>query len=141
MQETPVSGHMGVTKTQKAVTQLFGWPTVGQDVKQYVITCHSCQRNRSGLTFLPAPTTALHLGLYQDRLVERSIGTSQQGAPTYSQCHIFSKVSRCSTCSPLQLAGLLQLASEMSVTACKKNVQANICSSCCCLCVGRQSDW
>lgn len=51
MHDTLFSGHLGVTKTVKAVTRLFWWPTVKQDVKQYVLSCNSCQRNnqrRSG---------------------------------------------------------------------------------------------
>ena len=47
LHDTPWSGHMGVTKTQKAVERLFWWPTWRQDVKQYVLTCHSCQRSKS----------------------------------------------------------------------------------------------
>lgn len=41
LHDTPCSGHMGVTKTEKAVTRLFWWPTVRQDVKQYVLSCSS----------------------------------------------------------------------------------------------------
>lgn len=44
MHDTPWSCHMGVTKTTKAIMWLFRWPAVQQDVKQYVLTCHSCQR-------------------------------------------------------------------------------------------------
>ena len=47
MHDTPLSGHLGVTKTQKAVMGLFWWPTVSKDVKHYVQTCHSCQRSKS----------------------------------------------------------------------------------------------
>ena len=47
MHDTPLSGHFGVTKTQTAVERLFWWPTVRQDVKQFVLTCHSCQRAKS----------------------------------------------------------------------------------------------
>ena len=46
LHDTPYSGHMGVTKTEKAVTRLFWWPAVRQDVKQYVLSCTSCQRNK-----------------------------------------------------------------------------------------------
>ena len=46
MHDIPLSGHMGVNKTQEAVTRLFWWPTVRKDVKQYVLTCSSCQRNK-----------------------------------------------------------------------------------------------
>ena len=47
LHDTPLSGHLGVTKTQKAVMRLFWWPSVRQEVKQYVLTCHSCQRSKS----------------------------------------------------------------------------------------------
>ena len=47
MHDMLFSGHLGVTKTVKAVTRLFWWPTVKQDVKQYVLSCNSCQRNKS----------------------------------------------------------------------------------------------
>ena len=42
MHDTPLSGHLGVTKAQKAVMRLFWWPIVSKDVKHYVQTCHSC---------------------------------------------------------------------------------------------------
>ena len=42
MHDTPLSGHLGVTKTQKA--GLFWWLTVSKDVRQYVLTVAKGQK-------------------------------------------------------------------------------------------------
>ena len=47
MHDMLFSGHLGVTKTLKAVTRLFWWPVVKHDVKQCVLSCNSCHRTKS----------------------------------------------------------------------------------------------
>ena len=47
LHDAPYSGHVGITKTEKAVTRLFWWPRVRRDVTEYVRTCASCQRNKA----------------------------------------------------------------------------------------------
>jgi len=44
--DTPMHGHLGVDKTLAALQQLFYWPKVVEDVRLYVKTCGSCQRNK-----------------------------------------------------------------------------------------------
>lgn len=44
--DAPYSGHLGITKTKKAVESRFWWPTWKKDTKAYVTTCHSCQANK-----------------------------------------------------------------------------------------------
>jgi len=39
-------GHLGVDKTLAALQQLFYWPKMVDDVRLYVKTCGSCQRNK-----------------------------------------------------------------------------------------------
>ncbi|HEY9805774.1 MAG TPA: RNase H-like domain-containing protein, partial [Candidatus Obscuribacterales bacterium] len=46
MHDCPVAGHVGITKTQKAVSQLFWWPTLAKDVEHWVQTCDVCQHNK-----------------------------------------------------------------------------------------------
>jgi hypothetical protein len=46
LHDAPFSGHPGVAKTLKAVERWYWWPTWRADVKQYVDTCMSCQRNK-----------------------------------------------------------------------------------------------
>jgi hypothetical protein len=42
-----IAGHLGVTKIMNAVAQLFYWPGLTKDVKDYVRSCHKCQLNKS----------------------------------------------------------------------------------------------
>ncbi len=46
LHDAPFSGHPGVAKTLKAVERWYWWPTWRADVKHYVDTCISCQRNK-----------------------------------------------------------------------------------------------
>ena len=41
--ENVFSGHLGVAKTFKRISELFYWPKLKKDVKQFVKTCHECQ--------------------------------------------------------------------------------------------------
>ena len=45
--DAPYSGHKGVFKTLQTARHLYWWPTLAKDVKQHVITCHACQRNKA----------------------------------------------------------------------------------------------
>jgi hypothetical protein len=45
--DTPYSGHLGVTKTLHQLQQRFYWPHMPKDVKEYIATCASCQRNKA----------------------------------------------------------------------------------------------
>jgi hypothetical protein len=56
-------GHVGVNKTARMVGQLFDWPNLRQDVRQYVSTCVGCQANKASnqkpiglMQPLPIPT-------------------------------------------------------------------------------------
>jgi hypothetical protein len=48
LHDSPTSGHVGVTKTLKAVTRLCWWPTVREGLTTWVTTCDACQRNKTG---------------------------------------------------------------------------------------------
>jgi transposase InsO family protein len=45
--KAPYSGHLGITKTKKAIERWFWWPELRKDVINYVKSCDSCQRNKS----------------------------------------------------------------------------------------------
>ena len=45
--DTPYCGHVGRTKTLHNLQRYFWWPHMHADVKQFVATCDSCQRNKS----------------------------------------------------------------------------------------------
>ena len=47
MHDIPAAGHVGITKTLKAVSRLYWWPTLKEDVMTWVRTCDTCQRNKS----------------------------------------------------------------------------------------------
>jgi hypothetical protein len=46
MHSAPYSGHPGLAKTLKAISRLYWWPGMHADIKQFVKTCDSCQRNK-----------------------------------------------------------------------------------------------
>lgn len=45
--DAPYSGHLGVNKTLHNVKRYYYWPNLHTQVKRYVLTCDSCQRNKS----------------------------------------------------------------------------------------------
>ena len=47
MHDCPYSGHLGVTKTQKAMKRLYWWKSMRQDVKEHVRYCSMCQKNKN----------------------------------------------------------------------------------------------
>ncbi len=47
MHEPPTRAHMGFHKTLKAVSQVYQWPGMREDILQIVRECDSCQRNKS----------------------------------------------------------------------------------------------
>jgi Integrase zinc binding domain len=49
----PSAGHGGVAKTCKSLVRTFWWPGWRRDVKAFVVSCDSCQRNKSS-TLKPA---------------------------------------------------------------------------------------
>jgi len=42
-----VGGHSGVLRTYKRIAQSFYWEAMKKDVRSYVATCDTCQRNKS----------------------------------------------------------------------------------------------
>lgn len=55
--DTPEAGHPGQERTLEKIARLLSWPTMRQDVRNYVGTCDACQRNkpRNGKPLLPIP--------------------------------------------------------------------------------------
>ena len=41
--ETPMAGHLGVSKTHRRVLNHFYWPGISRDVKEFCRSCHTCQ--------------------------------------------------------------------------------------------------
>ena len=41
--EAPLSGHMGVHKTQEKILSHFFWPGLQSDVAKFCRSCHACQ--------------------------------------------------------------------------------------------------
>ena len=46
MHDPPTCGHRGVKKTIEAVSQVYAWAGLKEDVMQHVRSCDSCQRNK-----------------------------------------------------------------------------------------------
>ncbi|GKB86106.1 ty3-gypsy retrotransposon protein [Tanacetum coccineum] len=47
---SPVGGHFGVRKTMTRVNQTFTWPTMKQDVTDFIKGCYICQRHKAVTT-------------------------------------------------------------------------------------------
>ena len=63
LHDAAYSGHVGITKTYRAVLRVFWWPHLKNHVTEYVRSCASCQRNKASnqkpgglLQSLPIPT-------------------------------------------------------------------------------------
>ena len=41
--DTPMAGHLGVSKTHRRVLNHFYWPGISRDVKKFCKSCHTCQ--------------------------------------------------------------------------------------------------
>lgn len=61
--DTPSSGHLGFDKTYALLARKFFWPKMAKDIRAYIRTCDSCQRNKARnvrpaglLNPLPVPT-------------------------------------------------------------------------------------
>ena len=44
--DTPYAGHVGRDRTYERIDRLFWWPSLREDVTEYVTTCAGCQRNK-----------------------------------------------------------------------------------------------
>ena len=44
--DSPMCGHPGIDRTTDLVERVFWWPSLKQDVREYVMACDSCQRNK-----------------------------------------------------------------------------------------------
>lgn len=67
LHDSPSSGHLGTAKTLNLIGRQYYWPHMARDVKQYVRSCDSCQRNKSDVTTqrgllqpLPIPPARWH---------------------------------------------------------------------------------
>ena len=46
LHSSKIGGHKGITKTLKRIQQYYSWDGMKQDVKNYVRTCHDCQKRK-----------------------------------------------------------------------------------------------
>jgi len=44
--DAPMAGHLGEEKTLASVKRHYFWPKMTRDIRRYVKTCDSCQRNK-----------------------------------------------------------------------------------------------
>lgn len=65
--DLPLGSHFGVSKTLAQVRKRFTWENISREVREYVTSCPSCQRNKSStqrpiglLHPLPVPERAWH---------------------------------------------------------------------------------
>lgn len=47
MHDSPLGGHSGSQHTYKRVKQVFYWPKVKEDVRNYIAECEICLKNKS----------------------------------------------------------------------------------------------
>ena len=51
--ETPLAGHLGITKTYDKMLQHFYWPELKKDVIQFCRSCHTCPMIRKPNQMIP----------------------------------------------------------------------------------------
>jgi hypothetical protein len=63
LHDCPLAAHRGISKTTERVRRYFHWPTLIEDVQEYVRSCPACQRNKPSnqqpaglLQPIPVPT-------------------------------------------------------------------------------------
>jgi hypothetical protein len=54
MHNCPYSGHLGITKTQKAMERLYWWKSMREDVRQHIRHCSMCQKSKNNSNQKPA---------------------------------------------------------------------------------------
>jgi hypothetical protein len=42
-----ISGHLGIDKTLENIMRNFYWPKMGKDIRRYIQSCDTCQRNKN----------------------------------------------------------------------------------------------
>src|SRR5437763_13736382 len=61
-------GHLGYKKTYQRAKQDYIWPLMSKDIKDFVLSCDSCQRNKSSTQkpagLLHPPATPLMSGTH-----------------------------------------------------------------------------
>ena len=45
--DAPYSGHVGMNKTEQAVARFYWWPKMKDDIRDYVRSCATCQRDKA----------------------------------------------------------------------------------------------
>lgn len=45
--DSPMGGYSGVLHTYKHLAQQFYWPSMYRTIKEYVASCHTCQRTKA----------------------------------------------------------------------------------------------
>ena len=45
--DNEIAGHVGTEKTYEIISRSYFWPGMNKDIKKYIQTCESCQRNKS----------------------------------------------------------------------------------------------
>jgi transposase InsO family protein len=45
--DAKIAGHLGITRTTNSISDLFYWPGLTRDIKDYVRSCSVCQRNKT----------------------------------------------------------------------------------------------
>lgn len=51
----PLSGHRGITETNRKIREYYYWPNMSEDIKTYINSCETCQRNKIQRRTFKAP--------------------------------------------------------------------------------------
>ena len=63
--------HPGITRLTNTLKQHFAWPTMGNDVKNYLRNCHECQVGKRGVRgYGKVPTKDVETGPWHDMCVD-----------------------------------------------------------------------
>lgn len=61
LHDGPTGGHSGQEATLKKVAQFFYWPSMKNEVAEYVRSCDVCQRIKTGAQFPGGLLQPLHI--------------------------------------------------------------------------------
>ena len=72
--DTATAGHLGVKKTRARVRARFWWPKCRQEIRRYVQSCSSCQKNKGPSKRLKAPLQKYTVGCVGERVASDIMG-------------------------------------------------------------------
>ena len=62
MHDSPVAGHMGISRTEDRIRQRFYWPDIRNSVEQFIHNCTACSQRKNLAQSNKAPLQHIEVG-------------------------------------------------------------------------------